>query len=61
MESEIKTCRGLTGGPGGYGGYAGLVIGKIYTGTIEGDTVHITLPNGRPTSVSLAQWKAWFA
>lgn len=56
---EEKKYIGETGGQG-YDGFAGLVIGKPYTGTIEGNRVHITLPNGRPTSVSLDQWQRWF-
>jgi hypothetical protein len=61
MAAEKKKYVGKIGGPGGFDGYAGLRIGESYTGTVEGDTVRIILPNGRPTSVSLAQWKEWFS
>lgn len=69
-----KTYVGKTG-TAGYDGYAGLTIGTTYTGEEqqvlvlskeEGEPdvsvtrIAITLPNGRPTSVSPEQWQDWF-
>jgi hypothetical protein len=58
--TETKTYIGTTGDTGGYDGYAGLVVGTSYAGTEQDGRVHIVLPNGRPTSVTVEQWQKWF-
>lgn len=59
MEKK-KYIGARTGESGGFDGFAGLRLDETYTGTIEGERVHITLPNERTTSVSLDQWERWF-
>jgi hypothetical protein len=58
--NNTKKYVGITGGPGGFDGYAGLVIGKTYTGEERDGRVHIKLPDGRPTSITVEEWQAWF-
>lgn len=58
--TETRTCHGITGETGGYDGFAGLVIGTHYIATEQEGRMHLVLPNGRATSVTLEQWKRWF-
>jgi hypothetical protein len=57
--TETRIYQGETGSQA-YDGYAGLVIGQRYTGTEQEGRMHIVLPNGRSTSVTVEEWQKWF-
>jgi hypothetical protein len=58
--TETKTYIGATGEIGGYDGYAGLIIGTRYTATEKDGRMHLTVGDGRPSSVTVEQWERWF-
>jgi hypothetical protein len=61
-EKSTRTYTGTKTGEAGFDGFAGLRLGTSYTAALGDDgLMHILLPTGRPTSVTVEQWQQWFS